>query len=58
MVKLYSKSIDVTSKILNLCVKLRLWKVARIILDLRKKYIVIKLRKKLSYEKTNTTGND
>jgi hypothetical protein len=58
MVKLYSKSIDVTSKILNLCVKLRLWKAARIILDLRKKYIVIKLRKKLSYEKTNTTGND
>jgi hypothetical protein len=58
MVKLYSKSIDVTSKILNTCVKLRLWKTARIILDLRKKYIVIKLRKKLSYEKTNTTGND
>jgi hypothetical protein len=58
MVKLYSKSIDVTSKILNLCVKLQLWKAARIILDLRKKHIVIKLRKKLSYEKTNTTRND
>lgn len=58
MVKLYSKSIDVTSKLLNLCVKLRLWKATRIILDLRKKHIVIKLRKKLSYEETNTTRDD
>ena len=58
MVKLYSKSIDLTSSLLNICVRLRLWKATRIILDLRKKHIVIKLRKKLSYEKTNTTGND
>jgi hypothetical protein len=44
MVKLYSKALNITSKLLNICVKLRLWKTARIISNVRKKYIATKLR--------------
>jgi hypothetical protein len=48
MLKLYSRALNMTSKLLNLCIKLRLWKTARIVLNIRKKHIVTKLRKGLN----------
>lgn len=48
MIKLYSIALYITSKLLNLCVKLRLWKLAKILLDFRKKYIAVKLKQMIN----------